>query len=60
MHVLETQIIQREFDGRWEKVVRVEDYENSCTYINEYGKRTTYVPHKWLTVAVYDFLMETV
>ena len=60
MEILETQIVQRDWDKRWEKIVRVMDYENSYTYRNETGNRETLIRDKWMTVAVYDFLMEEV
>lgn len=60
MEILETQIVQRDWDKRWEKIVRVMDYENSYTYRNESGSSVTLIPEKWLTVAVYDFIMEEV
>jgi hypothetical protein len=60
MEILETQLVQRSFDGRWEKIVKVMDYENSYTYGNETGTSVTLIPEKWITVAVYDFLMEEV
>ena len=51
MEILETQIVQREWDKRWEKIVRVMDYENSYTYGNETGNIVTLIPDKWMTVA---------
>jgi hypothetical protein len=59
MTVLETQIVQREWDKRWEKVVKIMDNENAYTY-NENGVSVTLIPEKWVTVAVYDYLMEIV
>jgi hypothetical protein len=58
--ILESQIVQRDFDKRWEKIVKVMDYENAYSYSNENGVPVTLIPEKWLTVAVYDFLMEEV
>lgn len=60
MTVLETQIVQREWDKRWEKVVKIMDNENAYTYRNENGVSVTLIPEKWVTVAVYDYLMEIV
>lgn len=60
MTVLETQIVQREWDKRWEKVVKIMDNENAYTYRNENGVSVTLIPEKWITVAVYDYLMEIV
>lgn len=58
--ILETQIVQRDFDKRWEKIVKVMDYENAYTFSNENGVSVTLIPEKWLTVQVYDFIMEEV
>jgi hypothetical protein len=58
--ILESQIVQRDFDKRWERIVKVMDHENAYSYSNENGVPVTLIPTKWLTVAVYDFLMEAV
>lgn len=58
--ILESQIVQRDFDKRWERIVKVMDHENSYTFSNENGVPVTLIPEKWITVAVYDFLMEEV
>jgi hypothetical protein len=58
--VLETQFVQRAYDGYWEKIVKVMDHENAYTYRNETGTSVTLIPEKWLTVQVYSFLMEEV
>lgn len=58
--ILETQFVQRAYDGHWEKVVRVKDYENSYTYTDEQRQNVTFVPDKWMTTAVYPFIMEEV
>lgn len=56
--ILETQIVQRAYDGYWEKIVKVMDYENAYTYQNESGSGVTLIPEKWLVVAVYPFIMQ--
>ena len=58
--ILETQLIQRAHDGCWEKVVKIMDKENAYTYQNESGAKVTLIPEKWVTVAVYPFIMEEV
>jgi hypothetical protein len=58
--VLETQFVQRAYDGYWEKVVKIMDHENAYTYRNESGTSVTLIPERWLTVAVYPFIMEEV
>lgn len=58
MIVLETQFKQRAFDGKWERIVKTPDYDNKYTYTNEAGNKVSYIPEKWTTVGVYDFLDE--
>lgn len=58
--ILETQLVQRAFDGRWEKIVKIMDRENAYTYQNESGSKVTLIPEKWMTIGVYDFVMEEV
>jgi hypothetical protein len=58
MEVLETQVVQRDFDKRWERIVKVLDRENAYTYRNEAGINATMIPEKWITVDVYDFILE--
>lgn len=60
MEILETQMVQRSYDGRWEKIAKVMDHENAYTYRNETGTSVTLIPEKWITVAVFDFIMEEV
>lgn len=58
MNILETQFVQRAYDGKWEKLVKVMDYDNKYVYKTESGNRMTYVPEKWMTVGVFDYLAE--
>ena len=58
MKVLETSFKQRAFDGKWERIVKIMDLDNSYTFIGENGSRMTHIPTKWVTVGVYDYLME--
>ena len=58
MQVLETSFKQRAFDGKWERIVKIMDLDNSYTFIVENGSRMTHIPTKWVTVGVYDYLME--
>lgn len=58
MEILETQLVQRSYDGRWEKIARIMDKDNAYTYKNDNGISVTLIPEKWITVNVYDFLME--
>ena len=57
---LETQIVQRSYDGRWEKVCGFADHENSYTFVNEAGLIEELIPNKWIVVQVYDFITEIV
>jgi hypothetical protein len=56
MKVLETQFKQREYDGKWERIVKVPDYENAYVYSTEGGNMIKILPEKWITVGVYDLL----
>jgi hypothetical protein len=58
MNILETQFVQRDYDGKWEKLAKVMDYDNKYVYKTESGNRMTYVPEKWMTVGVFDLLAE--
>lgn len=58
MKVYETEFKQRAFDGKWERIVKIMDLDNSYTFIGENGSRMTHIPTKWVTVGVYDYLME--
>ena len=58
MNILETQFVQRAYDGKWEKLAKVMDYDNKYVYKSESGSNLTYSPTKWMTVGVYDMLAE--
>ena len=60
LEVLEEQFVQRDFDGCWERIVKIMDKENAYTYHNESGTSVTLIPEKWITVGVYPFIMEEV
>ena len=60
MNVLETAFKQRAFDGKWERIVKIMDLDNSYSFMSENGSRMTHIPEKWVTVGVYDLLMEVV
>ena len=38
MQVLETSFKQRAFDGKWERIVKIMDLDNSYSFVNENGK----------------------
>lgn len=58
MNILETSWKQREYDSKWEKLAKVMDYENKYAYKNESGGSLTYIPTKWITVGVFDYVGE--
>jgi hypothetical protein len=58
LNELETQFKQREFDGKWERIAKVMDYEQKYTYVTESGQKISLIPEKWVTVGVYDYMME--
>ena len=60
LEVLETQIVQRDWDKRWEKIVKIVDHENAYTYRNENGVSVSLIPERWFVTEVYDFIMEIV
>jgi len=57
---VETQLVQRAYDGRWELIGKYLDQDNIYTYTNEQGMKVSIVPEKWITLKVYDYLMEEV
>lgn len=56
--VLAEEFKQRAFDGKWERIVKIMDLDNTYTFIGENGSRMSHIPTKWVTVGVYDYLME--
>lgn len=58
MQILEVDFKQRAYDGKWERIGKIADLDNSYTFVNENGNRTTLIPEKWITLGVYDYLME--
>jgi hypothetical protein len=58
MNILETAWKQRDYDGKWEKLAKVMDYDNKYVYKSESGSNLTYIPTKWMTVGVFDLLAE--
>ena len=60
MQILEEDFKQRAYDGKWERIGKIADLDNSYSFVNENGNRTTLIPTKWITLGVYDYLMEFV
>jgi len=60
MKITAEEFKQRAFDGKWERIVKIMDLDNSYSFMGENGSRMTHIPEKWVTVGVYDYLMEIV
>lgn len=60
MNILEIQFKQREYDGKWERIGKIVDYDNKYTYSTESGSKVTLIPEKWITLSVYDYMLEFV
>lgn len=58
LNILETDFKQRAFDGKWERIAKIVDYDNRYTYTTDSGSKVTLIPEKWVTIGVYDLLME--
>lgn len=58
MTILETQFKQRAFDGKWERLGKIVDFDNKYTYQTESGSKVTLIPERWVTLGVYDYLVE--
>jgi hypothetical protein len=58
MNILETAWKQRDYDGKWEKLAKIMDYDNKYVYKSESGSNLTYIPTKWMTVGVFDYVGE--
>lgn len=56
--ILSTEIKQRVYDQKWELLWQIKDHENTYSFLNEDGQRIELVPIKWITVGVYDYLLE--
>lgn len=60
LNILETQFKQRAYDGKWERLAKVMDYDSKYTYVTESGQKISLIPEKWVTIGVYDYMMEFV
>jgi hypothetical protein len=56
--ILETEFKQRAYDGRWERISKIMDHENSYSYETDSGQKITLIPEKWVTTGVFDYLCE--
>jgi len=60
MIVLDTEFKQRAFDGKWERIIKTMDHDNAYSYTTESGNKVKFILEKWVTVGVYDCMMEFV
>ena len=58
MNILEIQWKQRAYDNKWEKIARIMDYDNKYAYKSESGQKMSYIPTKWTTIGVFDYVGE--
>lgn len=58
--VLETQFRQRAYDGKWERLGKIIDYDNKYAYQTSSGSSVALIPEKWVTLGVYGLMMEIV
>jgi hypothetical protein len=58
MNILEFDLKQRAFDGKWESLGKIMDEDNAYIYVSESGQRVTHIPTKWVTLNVYDYILE--
>jgi hypothetical protein len=56
--VIKTELKQRAFDSKWQLLGLIMDHDNAYTYTTESGAKVSLVPEKWITLGVYDYLME--
>lgn len=50
-------IRQREYDGKWMKLKRVKDFDNTYSYTSENGHKVNLVPDMWIVTGVYDYMI---
>ena len=58
MKVIREEFKQRQYDGKWQRLGLVMDQDNAYTYSTESGAKVSLVPEKWVTLGVYDYIME--
>lgn len=58
--ITDIDLVQRAFDNKWELIGKIKDHENSYSYKTAAGVIVTLIPEKWITLNVYDFIMEIV
>jgi nitrous-oxide reductase len=58
LHHVQLSKTNGEYDGKWEKLAKVLDTENTYSYNVDSGNKVRLIPEKWVTVGVYDLLVE--
>lgn len=51
---------QRQYDGKWQLLAKVQDFDNKYVYTTESGNKVSLIPEKWITVKVVDYMAEIV
>jgi len=54
----EVEFKQRAWDGKWEMLGKVLDHDNKYIYTTDSGNKVSLIPEKWITVGVYDYMIE--
>lgn len=57
---LEYDFKQRDYDGKWERLGRIKDTQNEYSYLTPSGQKVTLTPEKWITIGVYDYLVDII
>jgi hypothetical protein len=60
MMIIATEFKQRAYDGKWERLCKIVDFDSKYSYETETGSRVTLIPEKWITLGVYDYMLEFV
>lgn len=58
MKIYQKEIRKRPFDGKWQLLGKIDDTENTYTYVDENQKKVTMIPTKWVVTDVFDFLVD--
>lgn len=58
MKVIREEFKQRQSDGKWQRLGLVMDHDNAYSYSTDSGAKVALVPEKWVTLGVYDYMME--
>lgn len=58
MKIYDTEVRKRPYDGKWQLNGKIDDHENSYTFQDEKKRKVTLVPTKWITLNVFDYLVD--